>query len=127
MSTGANLGYTRPIDLSARDATTVFEVANLTTDGVSAVAERADRVHVAGHKLLVIVDADDPEGAITAAQRAGAEADVWAVAHVTDSAHAASVAAVARAGGRANVGCVRYAPDQEPTEGVDGWLGHVRP
>lgn len=127
MSTGANLGYTRPIDLSARDATTVFEVANLTTDGASAVAERADRVHAAGDKLLVIVDAHDPVAAIAAAQSAGAEADVWAVAHVTDSAHAASIAAVARSGGRANVGCVRYAHDPEPTDNVDGWLGHVRP
>lgn len=125
MSTGANLGYGKPIDLSTRDATTVFEVANL-ADGESVVAERADRVHSAGDKLLVIVDAVDPEAAISSAQAAGAEADVWAVRRVEDARHAARVAEVARSGGRANVACVRYAHSAETTNGVDGWIGVIR-
>ncbi len=127
MSTGANLGYSKPIDLSARDATTIFEVANL-VDGAPAIAERADRVHVAGDKLLVIVEDAEPEHAIRAAQNTGAEADVWAVAHVSDSFHAASIAGAAQSGGRVNVGCVRYAADAtDATDGVDGWIGTLRP
>lgn len=127
MSTGANLGYTGLIELTVRDAATAFQVANLTVDGIPAVAERADRVHVAGDKLLVVVDAERPEEAIRDAQAAGVEADVWAVAQVTDAAHATAIAAAARSGGRLSVGCVRYGDDNEPTGGLAGWLGNVRP
>jgi hypothetical protein len=127
MSTGANLGYTDRIDSSLDDATAHFTVANLTADGAPAVAEQADRVHVAGGKLLVIVDDVDAASAISAAQSAGAEADVWAVAHVDDTTRADAIVTTARGGGRANVGCVRYGDDPGPTDGVAGWLGVVRP
>ncbi|MEY2399219.1 MAG: hypothetical protein QOJ00_2393 [Actinomycetota bacterium] len=119
MSTGANLGYTEPIDGTVPDG---FDVANL-GDGVATVAEHADRSHVASRKLLVIVDDANADTAISAAQRAGVEADVWAVAHVDDASHARRIAAAARAGGRDNVGCVRYGPQPSPTDDGDGWIG----
>jgi len=126
VSTGTNLGYDKRVDVSSRDATTVFEVANLATGAID-VADRADHVHLAGGKLLVIVEAEDPAAAIGEAQADGVEADVWAVARVDDAGHADRIAAAARSGGRTNVGCVRYASDSEPTDGVDGWIGVVRP
>lgn len=127
MSTGANLGYTDPLDLSLDDATAHFTVANLAAEGAPAVAAQADRVHVAGGKLLVIVDDAEASTAISAAQAAGAEADVWAVAHVDDTTHADAIVTTARGGGRANVGCVRYGDDPGATDGVAGWLGVLRP
>lgn len=123
MSTGANLGHTAPISGSIPDG---FVVANL-AEGTAAVAERADETHVASRKLLVIVEDADAATAIEAAQHDGVEADVWAIAVVNDADHAAHIAASARAGGRDNVGCVRYAPSSAPTDGVVGWLGTVQP